>query len=79
MEPQHGFTKWFSVPLGHSPYIDPPLIENNTVYPGKGFVTDLITDKSIEYIKELAAKAKKETIHSTFLYTIRRRIVHGEN
>lgn len=59
MEPQHGFTKWFSVPLGHSPYIDPPLIENNTVYPGKGFVTDLIIDKSIEYIKELAAKAKK--------------------
>ena len=58
VEPQHGFTKWFSVPLGHSPYIDPPLIENETVYPGKGFVTDLITDKSVEYIQELAPKAK---------------------
>ena len=60
VEPQHGFTKWFSVPLGHSPYVDPPLIDNNTVYQGKGFVTDLITDKSIEYIQELAPNSKVE-------------------
>ena len=59
VEPQHGFTKWFSMPLGHSPYLDPPLIENQTVYPGKGFVTELITDKSIEYIRELAPQAKQ--------------------
>lgn len=58
VEPQHGFTKWFSVPLGHSPYIDPPLIENGEVYPGKGFVTDLITQKAISYLQEMIPSAK---------------------
>lgn len=58
VQPQHGFTKWFSVPLGHSPYIDPPIIENGEVIPGKGFVTDMITDKTIEYLKELGPESK---------------------
>lgn len=59
VEPQHGFTRWFTVPLGHSPYIDPPLIENGEVYQGKGFITDIITDKSIEYIRELGGQSKE--------------------
>ena len=60
VEAQHGFSKWYSIPLGHSAYIDPPIVENGTVVPGKGFITDLITDKSIEYIRELAPVAKAE-------------------
>ena len=57
---QHGFTKWFSVPLGHSAYIDPPIIENGEVIPGKGFITDMITDHTIEYIRELGEESKTE-------------------
>lgn len=60
VQAQHGFSKWFSVPLGHSPYLDPPLIENGTVYQGKGFVTDLITEKTIDYLRELGPRAKEE-------------------
>lgn len=60
VQPQYGFTKWFSVPLGHSAYLDPPLIENGEVYPGKGFITDLITDKTVDYIQELGPKSKEK-------------------
>ena len=57
---QHGYSKWFTVPLGHSPYIDPPIIEGETVKPGKGFITDMITEKTIEYLDELGPVSKSE-------------------
>lgn len=59
VESQHGFSKWFSIPLGHSPYLDPPVIENGEVIPGQGFLTDLITDRTIEYLKELGPRSKE--------------------
>lgn len=66
VSPQHGFSKWFSVPLGHSPYVDPPVIENGEVVPGKGFVTDMITGKTMEYLKELGP-ASKEGDHPFYI------------
>jgi len=60
VQAQHGFSEWYTVPLGHSAYIDPPVIEDGEVIQGKGFITDLITDKTISYLKELGPKSQRE-------------------
>ncbi len=66
VEPQHGFDKWFTVPLGHSPYLDPVVIKDGGFDQEKGFLTDIITDKAIEYITELAPESI-ETDHPFYV------------
>ncbi|WP_240472954.1 sulfatase-like hydrolase/transferase [Paenibacillus sanguinis] len=58
-EPQHGFSEWFTVPYGYSPYLRPKFIENGEVIVGDKYATDMITNKAIEYIKKLAPDARQ--------------------
>ncbi len=52
--PQQGFSSWFAMPTGGTPktYQDPEMIwEGQTrVYPG--YVTEILTDKAIEFIEQ---------------------------
>lgn len=51
LAPQHGFSHWFCMPLGYSTYNDAEMIRDgqSQVYPG--YVTDVITDDAIEFIR----------------------------
>jgi N-acetylglucosamine-6-sulfatase len=47
--PRPGFDKWISFP-GQGTYIDPVLNENGTRQAVKGYVTDLFTDRAVDFI-----------------------------
>ena len=57
--PQHGFRRWAALPLGYSPYINPEIIENGDIHHEIGYVTELLTDKAIEYLGEMAKNAQE--------------------
>lgn len=52
-EKQHirpGFDYWFSF-VGQGKYFDPPVNENGREYQEKGYMTDILTDKAITWLK----------------------------
>lgn len=52
---QCGFTKWYTIGKGGCcSYMDPDIMENGELSFPKQYVTDLITDKAVEYVRELA-------------------------
>lgn len=53
--PQHGFSRWYTIGKGGCFYYHPDIVENGsiTVEHGK-YVTDLITDRALEFLDELA-------------------------
>lgn len=54
-KPQCGYTKWYTIGKGGcNNYMDPDIIENGKITFPKKYITDLITDKAIEFIDELA-------------------------
>ena len=54
MTPQHGFTKWFTIGRGGCYYNKADIVEDGKLYFDHRYVTDLITDKAIDYIEELS-------------------------
>lgn len=46
-----GFDYWFSF-TGQGEYFDPPVNENGHEYQEKGYMTDILTDKAIAWLKE---------------------------
>ena len=46
-----GFDYWFSF-IGQGKYFDPPVNENGREYQEKGYMTDILTDKAITWLKE---------------------------
>lgn len=57
VNPQCGFTHWYTIGKGGcNNYKDPDMIENGKISFPKEYITDLITDKAVEYIDELANK-----------------------
>ncbi len=54
--PQHGFQYWYTIGKGGCYYYHPDMVENGdiTVEDGK-YVTDLITDKALDFLEELSA------------------------
>lgn len=57
VKPQCGFTKWYTIGKGGcNNYMDPDVIENGKISFPKKYITDLITDKAIEFIDDLANK-----------------------
>ena len=46
-----GFDYWFSF-VGQGKYFDPPVNENGREYQEKGYMTDILTDKAITWLKE---------------------------
>lgn len=57
--PQHGFSKWYTIGLGGCCYYHADMVENGqiTVEHGK-YVTELITDKALEFLDELQEEEK---------------------
>lgn len=53
--PQHGFSRWYTIGKGGCFYYHPDIVEHGsiTVEHGK-YVTDLITDRALEFLDELA-------------------------
>ena len=46
-----GFDYWFSF-IGQGKYFDPQVNENGKEYQVKGYMTDILTDKAIDWLKE---------------------------
>lgn len=57
VNPQHGFSRWYTMGMGGAYYYHPDMVENGqiTVEHGK-YVTDLITDRALEFMDELAGE-----------------------
>lgn len=53
LHPQHGYTKWFTIGRGGCDYFHPDLVENGKVFFENRYITDIITDKALEYLDEL--------------------------
>ncbi len=48
-----GFDDFFGMPQGHwDNYFDPILEKNGTMVPTKGFITDVLTDAAMQFIRE---------------------------
>lgn len=57
IKPQCGFTKWYTIGKGGcNNYMDPDVVENKKISFPKKYITDLITDKAIEFIDDLSHK-----------------------
>lgn len=55
--PQHGFSKWYTIGKGGCYYYHPDIVEHGDIHVEHGkYVTDLITDKALAYLDELAAE-----------------------
>lgn len=57
LQPQHGFSRWYTTGKGGCFYCDPDMAENGsiTVHHGR-YVTELITEKALSYLEELTAE-----------------------
>lgn len=55
VNPQHSFSKWYTMGLGGCCYYHPDIVDDGkiTVEHGK-YVTELFTDRALEYLDELA-------------------------
>jgi arylsulfatase A-like enzyme len=56
MTPQHGFGSWYTIGKGGAYYYHPDIIENGTIRIENAYVTDLITDKALVFLDELAGQ-----------------------
>ncbi len=57
VHPQHGFSRWFTIGKGGCFYYHPDIVENEKITVRHGeYVTDLITNRALEFIDELAGE-----------------------
>lgn len=57
INPQHGFKYWYTIGRGGCCYYHPDIVENGTIEVMHGqYVTDLITDKALEFLNTLSTK-----------------------
>lgn len=56
--PQHGFDSdyWYTLTGGGCAYYHPPFFENGRIVDKNRYVTDVITDKAIDFLDDLAGK-----------------------
>ena len=54
-QPQKGFSHWFVHPSGGSRYNDVPMFRDGEPVATAGYITDVITDDAIDFIREAAA------------------------
>lgn len=52
--PQKGFERWFTIARGGCSYMKPDIVENGEVTIVDGYVTDLITDRALDFLNELS-------------------------
>ncbi|MCL2833875.1 MAG: sulfatase-like hydrolase/transferase [Treponema sp.] len=59
VNPQHGFNRWYTIGRGGCNYNNPDMVENGKVKYEKGsYVTDLITDRALVFLDEMAGNKK---------------------
>lgn len=51
--PQHGFSRWFTIGRGGCTYHNGDLVENGRLWIEPRYITDVITDKALDYLDEL--------------------------
>lgn len=51
MDPQHGFTEWYTIARGGCAYFEPEIVENGELKFEKAYVTDLIGDHAVKFIE----------------------------
>ncbi len=56
MIPQHGFDKWFTIGRGGCLYNKADLVENGGLRFENRYITNVITDKALEWLEELSAQ-----------------------
>lgn len=57
--PQHGFRKWYTLGLGGCCYYHPDIVEEGRIHIEHGhYVTELLTDKALEYLDEMSREEK---------------------
>ena len=66
MTPQHGYSKWFTIGRGGCYYYNADVIENGEIYYENRYITDVITNKAIEYIEELSSKEEPYYINVNY-------------
>ena len=53
-----GFKNWYTIARGGCSYFHPDICDEGELYPGEGYITDLITERSLLYIDEMAETEK---------------------
>lgn len=66
-KPKDGFEKWYTIGTGGCDYFNPDIYENGRFYNENRYVTDLITDKALEYLEEFIER--KEPYYLSVHYT----------
>ena len=56
MQPQQGFSHWCTIGKGESDYFHPDIIEHGRIVKKDGFITDLITEKALQYLNDFSVK-----------------------
>ncbi|MEW6674386.1 MAG: sulfatase-like hydrolase/transferase, partial [Thermodesulfobacteriota bacterium] len=56
MLPQKSFSYWYAHTKGGGPYFNAAMIENGMIVREPGYITDVITDHAVSYIREKYAK-----------------------
>ena len=54
IRPQHGFEKWFTIGRGGCYYNKADVVEEGNIAFEARYITDVITDKALEYMEELS-------------------------
>lgn len=57
-EMQCGFTKWYTIAKGGCRYMDPDIVSDGKITFPKKYVTDLISDRAVEFVDELVKEDK---------------------
>ena len=67
LTPQHGFRYWYTIGKGGAYYMHPDIVEKGTVTIEDAYLTDLITDKALLFLDELADR--EEPFYLSVHYT----------
>lgn len=67
LRPQHGFSKWFTIARGGCYYKKADVVENGGIRYESRYITDVITDKALEYID--ACRAEQNPYYISVHYT----------
>src|SRR5699024_2812272 len=53
-----GFSNWYTIGRGGCSYYHPDICDEGNMEAAEGYITDLITDRSVQYIDEFADSEK---------------------
>ena len=59
LNPQHGYSRWYTIGRGGCHYMKPDIVEDGKVVYEDRYVTDLITEKALTFLDELASDPER--------------------